>query len=132
MKRRNFIKHSSPTGMFAITTVKLTGTTVTANIKDTNTFSINDDFELNEITIDDLQQKMKTGVYTSRSITLMYLERINKIDKAGPAINSIIELNPDAISIADEMDKERKSGKVRGLLHGIPVSIKYTINSRDK
>src|ERR1700733_6059565 len=90
------------------------------------------DFVLNEITIDALQQKMQSGEYTSQSITDLYLKRIDAIDKNGPAINAIIELNPDAMSIAAEMDKERKFGKVRGPMHGIPVLIKDNINTGDK
>ena len=91
-----------------------------------------DDFILNEITIDGLQKKMQSGEYTSRSITQLYLDRINAIDKKGPAINSVIEINPDALTIADDMDKERKSGKVRGPLHGIPVLVKDNINTGDR
>ena len=91
-----------------------------------------DHFELNEITIAELQQKMQSGVYTSQSITSLYLKRIVAIDKSGPAINSVIELNPDALSIAIAMDKERKAGKLRGPLHGIPVLIKDNINTGDK
>ena len=90
------------------------------------------EFELNEITIDELQQKMEKETYTSRSITEMYLKRIDKIDKHGPNLNAVIEINPDALSIADMMDHERKAGKVRGPLHGIPVLIKDNIDTADK
>ncbi|HEY4149158.1 MAG TPA: amidase [Chitinophagaceae bacterium] len=90
------------------------------------------DFVLNEATIDDLQQKMKSGEYTARSIAELYLKRIDSIDKSGPALNAVIELNPDALSIADDMDKERKAGKLRGPLHGIPILIKDNIDSGDK
>jgi amidase len=89
-------------------------------------------FELDEITIGDLQEGMKSGKYTSRSITEKYLARIDAIDKQGPAINAIIELNPDALSIADAMDKERKEKGSRGPLHGIPILIKDNINTADK
>ena len=90
------------------------------------------DFVLNEITIAALQQKMQSGEYSSQSITDLYLKRIEAIDKNGPAINAVIEVNPDALSIAAEMDKERKAGKTRGPLHGIPVLIKDNINTGDK
>src|SRR4051812_23430970 len=76
---------------------------------------------LEEVTVADLQSAMRGGQATSRSITQGYLTRIADIDKR---LNSVIELNPDALTIADEMDKERKAGKVRGPLHGIPVLIK--------
>jgi len=89
-------------------------------------------FELSENTVDDLQQKMKAGTHTSRSITEAYLKRIAELDHAGPNINSVIEVNPDALSIADAMDRERKDGKLRGPLHGIPVLIKDNINTGDK
>ncbi len=89
-------------------------------------------FALDEITIDELQQKMKQGIFTSLSLTKMYLNRIEEIDKKGPKINAIIEINPDALHIAESLDKERKTGKLRGPLHGIPVLIKDNINTGDK
>ena len=89
-------------------------------------------FELDEATISDLQEAMKSGKLTSRSITEKYLARIDQIDKQGPAINAIIELNPDALSIADAMDRERKEKGPRGPLHGIPILIKDNIDTADK
>ncbi len=91
-----------------------------------------DEFPLNEVTIDELQQKMTKGELSSRTITEMYLQRIESIDKSGPAINSVIEINPDAVALADAMDAERRAGKFRGPLHGIPVLIKDNINTADK
>ena len=91
-----------------------------------------ENFELDEVTIDTLQQKMKSGEYTSKTITEMYLKRVAAIDKDGPHLSAVIELNPDALSIAHTMDEERKSGHVRGPLHGIPVLIKDNINTADK
>ena len=88
--------------------------------------------ELDEITIGELQDAMTSGRWTARSITSGYLSRIDAIDKRGPAINAIIEINPDALSIADAMDAERKAGHVRGPLHGIPVVIKDNIDTADK
>lgn len=90
------------------------------------------DLNLEEITIDELQQKMASGEQTSKSITKMYLKRIESIDKSGPGLNSVIEVNPDAIAIAEKMDAERKAGKLRGPMHGIPVLIKDNINTGDK
>jgi amidase len=89
-------------------------------------------FELDETTISDLQEAMKSGKLTSRSITEKYLARVDQIDKQGPAINAIIELNPDALSIADAMDRERKEKGPRGPLHGIPILIKDNIDTADK
>jgi amidase len=90
------------------------------------------EFPLLEATIDQLQQLMQNGEHTSQSITRLYLRRIEAIDKKGPALNAVIELNPDALAIAEAMDAERKAGKIRGPLHGIPVLIKDNIDSGDK
>jgi amidase len=90
------------------------------------------DFELDEITIDDLQKAFQSSQYSSRSLTEKYLARIAEIDKAGPMVNAVIELNPDAIQIADALDKERKSKGPRGPLHGIPVLIKDNIDTGDR
>ena len=89
-------------------------------------------FELEEVTIDQLQADMKSGKYTARSITEKYLQRIQNVDKQGPAVNSVIEINPDARQIAELLDRERKEKGVRGPLHGIPVLIKDNIATADK
>jgi amidase len=91
-----------------------------------------DDFELNEITITELQEKMTAGKYTSEQLTTLYLKRIEAIDRNGPKLNAVIEINPDATAIAKAMDTERKAGKLRGPLHGIPVLIKDNIDTADK
>ncbi|HEY4902886.1 MAG TPA: amidase [Candidatus Sulfotelmatobacter sp.] len=88
-------------------------------------------FELDEITISDLQDGMKSGKFTARSLVEKYQARIAEIDKQGPAINSIIQLNPDALAIADALDQERKAKGERGNLHGIPVLIKDNIDTAD-
>jgi amidase len=90
------------------------------------------DFELDEITIDSLQKAFAAGRYSSRSVTERYLARIQEIDKAGPTLNSVIEVNPDAIKIAEELDAERKSKGARGPLHGVPVLIKDNIDTGDR
>jgi amidase len=91
-----------------------------------------DKFELTENDIDQLQDYMHSGKYTSRRITELYLERIKNFDKQGPGVNSVIEINPEALSIADLMDHERKSGKIRSRMHGIPILIKDNIDTSDK
>lgn len=90
------------------------------------------EFELNEMTVDQLQAKMEDGTYTARQITELYLDRIKAIDQDGPGLNSVIEINPDALTIADQMDEERNNGNVRGPLHGIPIMIKDNIDTGDK
>ena len=89
-------------------------------------------FELDEVSISDLQAKMADGNYTSHSLTEKYLARIDEIDKHGPTINSVIEINPDALAIAEALDKERKEKGIRGPMHGIPVLIKDNIDTGDK
>ncbi|HXD34026.1 MAG TPA: amidase [Pyrinomonadaceae bacterium] len=90
-------------------------------------------FELEELTIAELQNGMKSGKYTAVSLAKKYLQRIQQIDKSGPAVNSVIEINPDAISIAAALDRERKAkGSSRGPLHGIPVLIKDNIDTADR
>jgi amidase len=89
-------------------------------------------FELEEMTIAELQAAMKSGKWTARSIAQRYLSRIESISRQGPAVNAIIELNPDALAIADALDKERKAKKVRSSLHGIPVLIKDNIDTADR
>ena len=89
-------------------------------------------FELDEITISELQAGMKSGKFTARSLVEKYSARIDEIDKHGPGLNSVIELNPDALAIADALDQERHSKGARGPLHGIPVLIKDNIATADK
>ena len=89
-------------------------------------------FDLSEATVADLQQGMASGGFTARSLTEKYLGRIGEIDKAGPSLNSVIEVNPDAASVAEALDKERKEKGVRGPLHGIPVLIKDNIDTADR
>jgi amidase len=89
-------------------------------------------FELDEITISELRDGMKSGRFSAQLLVEKYTDRIHEIDKQGPAINSVIELNPDAPSIAEELDRERKEKGPRGPLHGIPVLIKDNIDTTDR
>ena len=95
-------------------------------------FSDYNDFPLLELSIADLAEKMASGQLTAVSITEMYLERVEAIDRSGPNLNSVIELNPDALRIARQLDQERAEGKTRGPLHGIPVMIKDNIDTADR
>ncbi len=87
---------------------------------------------MEDMTISEIQEKMRAGSLTALELTRAYLERIEKLDKQGPAVNSVIELNPDALTIAVALDKEQKTKGVRSPLHGIPVLIKDNIDTADK
>ena len=129
MKRRNFFKTAALAG--GTLAVAPLNSCVQPPVKD----SIPEDysaFELNELTITQLQEKMSSGTLNSEEITQKYLDRIDRIDKNGPELHSVIEINPEAIEIARQMDAERKAGKIRGSLHGIPVLIKDNIDTGDK
>jgi amidase len=89
-------------------------------------------FDLEEATIADLQQKMASGAETARSIAQKYLARIESIDRSGPALHSVIEINPDALAIADRLDEERRTRGPRGPLHGIPILLKDNIATADQ
>jgi len=89
-------------------------------------------FELEETTIAELQAGMSSGQFTARSLAEKYLKRIDEVDKRGPGINSVIEVNPDALAIAADLDKERKAKGPRGALHGVPILIKDNIDTADR
>lgn len=126
MKRRTFFKTSALTG----SAVALTGLNACTSTQEKTEESIDfSRFDLNEISIDTLQQKMEVGDMTSVRISKKYLERIELLD---PVLKSVIELNPDVLEIAKRLDEERKNGKIRSALHGIPIMIKDNIDTGDK
>jgi len=90
------------------------------------------DFELDEITTTELQSGMASGKFTAQALVEKYVSRIEALDKSGPGVKSVIELNPDASDIAADLDRQRKAGKVRGPLHGVPVLIKDNIDTADR
>jgi len=118
--RREFLKLSAA-GVAVLSLVKKTDA-------GENVF-VETQIELSEISALELQTGMKSGKFSSRMLVENYLERIKEID---PKINSVVEINPDALLIADQMDKERRRGKVRSPLHGIPILIKDNIDTKDK
>ncbi|MVM29054.1 amidase [Spirosoma sp. HMF4905] len=132
MNRRSFIKASSVVSVSASTVAATACASPKSENLENGVAPFVDDFALNELTINDLQQKMQSGEYTSEAITKLYLDRIDAIDKKGPHLNAIIEVNPEALTIAKAMDQERKSGKLRGPMHGIPVLIKDNIDTGDQ
>ena len=133
MKRRDFLTGTT-LATVGLATLFVEGcNNTTKNIEDDSIQS--DDtipFDLDEETISSLSKKLALATYSSQQLVELYLKRIENIDKAGPKLNSIIELNPDAISIAKQMDNERKDGKIRGPLHGIPILLKDNIDTADK
>lgn len=132
MNRRNFIKASSLVSVGAASLPLIASCNQEQPKADEKTETVVQLFELDEFTLEQLQELMRSGKHTSRSITEMYLNRIESIDQKGIRLNAVLETNPDALAIADQMDAERKSGKIRGPMHGIPVLIKDNIDTADK
>ena len=138
MNRRKFLRNGSLTGI-GITTIgvaslqaagsNLVRKTYPAAMDSADEYPL---LELEEISVTELQKKMHSGEQTSVSITKAYISRIEQIDRSGPNLNSIIELNPEAIQIAQNMDIERKQGKLRGPLHGMPILVKDNISTGDQ
>ncbi|HEY6045576.1 MAG TPA: amidase family protein, partial [Pyrinomonadaceae bacterium] len=129
MNRRRFVRKSiSGAAGLAAATVSISARPKTG-VTEVNVPAA---FELDEATIPELQRGMTAGKHSAQSLVRKYVERIDDVDRHGPAINSVIELNPDALAIAADLDKERKAGRVRGPLHGIPVLIKDNIDTHDR
>ena len=127
MKRRSFLKNSAATGaLLSVNACK------PANKDNSSNINLPDKFELNEITINQLQASFDDGTLTCEQVVQMYLDRIDAIDKNGPSLNSVIELNPDALEIAKRLDSELKEGNKRGALHGIPIMVKDNIDIAGK
>ncbi len=89
-------------------------------------------FELEELTVAQLQEGLRSGRWTARSLVEQYLARLHALDQRGPELRVLIEENPDALTIADQLDQERRSRGARGPLHGIPVLIKDNIDTADR
>lgn len=130
MNRRSFVKNSSALSVSVVALTACNPSKSDHSEPDSNSFT--DSFALNEATINDLQKQMQSGERTSEAITQLYLDRIAAIDKKGPHLNAVIEVNPDALSIAKTMDQERKAGKLRGPMHGIPILVKDNIDTHDQ
>jgi amidase len=123
MNRRHFLRAT------------LLGTTLglqTFAIQTTKAGELGRRSNLQEVTLSDLQTGLQSGHDTATSLTKKYLARIGELDRHGPALNSVIELNPAALQIAHDLDRERKRSGARGPLHGIPVLIKDNLATRDK
>ena len=134
MKRRSFL---TATTLASVGLSTLIITSCMKNSKDEETANDvvpvdNLLFDLDEQTIASLSQKFEAGTYTIEQVTKLYLDRILAIDRDGPNLNSVIEINPEALGIAKKLDAELAAGKKRGPLHGIPVLIKDNIDTADK
>jgi amidase len=130
IKRREFLQGSMIGGALALAGAVTPRAAMAVGAASTEA-AVNS-FELEETTIAELQKAMQAGKLSSHSITSKYLSRIEEVDKRGPTINSVIEINPEALEIAEALDKERKAKGARGPLHGIPVLIKDNIDTADR
>jgi len=119
MKRRDFLHTTAAASVLAMAKPTTAMTTPPA-------------FELDELSLRELQQGLQSGKYSSKSLVEKYIDRINDVDKKGPTLRSVIEVNPDAEAIAAALDRERKEGRARGPLHGIPMLIKDNIDTADR
>jgi amidase len=99
--------------------------------KKTDTADLND-FRFKEYTVERLQEGYRNGEFTVTEVVQAYLDRINEIDDNGPMLNAVIQINPEALGIAQELDKEMKEGKLRGPMHGVPVLLKDNIDTHDR
>jgi amidase len=127
LNRRRFLRNGMLSGVAAIAAHK-----VTHAAQGTPSAAFVAPFEFDEVTISALRSDIMSGKLTARMIAEKYLARIDTIDRHGPAVNAVIELNPDALAIADALDRERQAKGPRGPLHGIPVLIKDNIATRDR
>jgi amidase len=119
IERRDFLRVSAATGALAL-------------LGKPGGSALNASFELEEATIADFQQRMQSGALTSRALTQAYLDRIALLDRQGPALHSVLETNPEALAIADALDRERRDKGVRGPFHGIPVLVKDNVGTADR
>ncbi|MDG1871178.1 MAG: amidase [Flavobacterium sp.] len=134
MKRRSFLTATTLASVGLSTLIITSCMNNSKNEETANDVVPVDDllFDLDEQTIASLTEKFEAGTYTIEQVTKLYLDRIIAIDKDGPTLNSVIEINPEALEIAKKLDAELAAGKKRGPLHGIPVLIKDNIDTADK
>jgi len=130
MNRRAFLK-AGVTGGAVAAGFGREGTAATVQVPGTPPAAV-PPFELDEVSIADLQQRMTSGQDTAKSITEKYLSRIAALDREGPALRAVLETNPQAVEIAASLDAERKAGTVRGPLHGIPILLKDNVGTMDR
>ena len=127
MKRRSFLKNSIATG-----TILSVNACQNSDPEKSILDEAYDTFPLHEISISELGKKYENGTYSIEAVVRLYLDRIEAIDKNGPTLNSVIELNPDAVEIAKSQDEDLENGRSRGPLHGIPIMLKDNIDTAGK
>ncbi len=127
MERREFLRKTT-----AAAATALVATGWPARGAATQAASRTRTFELEEVTIAELQAGMASGRWTAKAITQAYLERIAQLNRRGPELRAVIETNPDALAIAEQLDRERAAGHVRGPLHGIPILLKDNLDTHDR
>ncbi len=135
MDRRDFVRLGAVAGALTLRGKRVSAEVIADRAvrpREPNDAFANAPFALDEVTIADLQSAMTYGRMTARSITQQYIDRIHALDRSGPTLRAILEINPEALSIADTLDRERKAGKIRGTLHGIPILIKDNIDTADQ
>ncbi len=127
MKRRDFLQATAAGCVVAMATPASA-----VAVEKTTTPEPPPAFELDEVTISELQQALQSGKYSSKQLVEKYSDRISDVDKKGPSLSSVIEMNPDAERIAADLDRERKERGPRGPLHGIPILLKDNIDTADR
>ena len=130
MKRRDFLQAGALAGALAAVEPALSRRPARA-LANAAPHTVKD-FELEEATVADLQNRMRSGKDSARELAEKYLERIRDVDHDGPTLRSVIEINPDALAAAESLDRERKAGRLRGPLHGIPVLVKDNFDTADR
>ncbi|MFN9309173.1 amidase [Gemmatimonas sp.] len=133
MDRRHFLNTAGAVAAGAALVPHVTHAAEPADVTDPTTAAAQPPaFAFEEATAAGLLARMQAGTLTSSTLTAAYLARIAAIDAAGPRLRSVIEVNPDAMAMARERDAERRAGRVRGPLHGLPVLVKDNLDTADR
>src|SRR5580693_6210706 len=130
--RRSLFRYGAASGALSIAGRAMGRASATASSPPPGPAADVEPFELDELTIADLQKRIESGQDSARSLVEKYIARIEALDKRGPRLSAVLELNPEASAIAEQLDAERKAGKIRGPLHGIPVLVKDNIGTADR
>ena len=134
VSRRDFLRSSAVGGALVVAGPIGCGPVPSEEPAATAAGTVVDEFALDveETTIAALQDGMTTGEWTARSVTEAYLARIEQLNLRGPALRALLETNPDALAIADELDRERRAQGPRGPMHGVPILLKDNIDTADR